>query len=101
MVIGIFLALGVLAFVMAVLILAGRGDFLISDLRGSGAQKYNVRRVRLLNAVLLFVSIVFLVALHFAMSSPNAVKTIRILVGGMIVLAVIQQILTYTWAKRK
>ena len=58
MVIGIFVASCVLLFVMAILVLVGKGDFLISTL-----EKYNVRRVRLLNVFSLLFTIVYLVAL--------------------------------------
>lgn len=49
--IGIMVALSVMLFVMGVLILVGKGDFLIKCFKKHGAEKYNVGRVRLLNAI--------------------------------------------------
>lgn len=101
MVIGIFVASCVLLFVMAILVLVGKGDFLISTLRSSGAEKYNVRRVRLLNVFSLLFTIVYLVAAYFAMSAPSAVMIINVLTGILTVVVIVQLILTYTWAKNR
>lgn len=96
MVIGIFVASCVLLFVMAILVLVGKGDFLISAL-----EKYNVRRVRLLNVFSLLFTIVYLVAAYFSMSAPSAVMIINVLTGILTVVVVDQLILTYTWAKNR
>lgn len=96
MVIGIFVASCVLLFVMAILVLVGKGDFLISTL-----EKYNVRRVRLLNVFSLLFTIVYLVAAYFSMSAPSAVMIINVLTGILTVVVVDQLILTYTWAKNR
>ena len=96
MVIGIFVASCVLLFVMAILVLVGKGDFLISTL-----EKYNVRRVRLLNVFSLLFTIVYLVAVYFSMSAPSAVMIINVLTGILTVVVVDQLILTYTWAKNR
>lgn len=86
----------VLLFVMAILVLVGKGDFLISAL-----EKYNVRRVRLLNVFSLLFTIVYLVAAYFSMSAPSAVMIINVLTGILTVVVVDQLILTYTWAKNR
>ena len=96
MVIGIFVASCVLLFVMAILVLVGKGDFLISTL-----EKYNVRRVRLLNVFSLLFTIVYLVAAYFSMSALSAVMIINVLTGILTVVVVDQLILTYTWAKNR
>ena len=96
MVIGIFVASCVLLFVMAILVLVGKGDFLISTL-----EKYNVWCVRLLNVFSLLFTIVYLVAAYFSMSAPSAVMIINVLTGILTVVVVDQLILTYTWAKNR
>ena len=96
MVIGIFVASCVLLFVMAILVLVGKGDFLISTL-----EKYNVRRLRLLNVFSLLFTIVYLVAAYFSMSALSAVMIINVLTGILTVVVVDQLILTYTWAKNR
>lgn len=98
--IGIMVALSVMLFVMGVLILVGKGDFLIKCFKKHGAEKYNVGRVRLLNAIAMFVSVAFMVSLHFVITAPNADKIVWILVAVFLVITGTLQILERTWAKR-
>ena len=93
-------ALSVMLFVMGVLILVGKGDFLIKCFKKHGAEKYNVGRVRLLNAIAMFVSVAFMVSLHFVITAPNADKIVWILVAVFLVITGTLQILERTWAKR-
>ena len=98
--IGIMVALSVMLFVMGVLILVGKGDFLIKCFKKHGAEKYNVGRVRLLNAIAMFVAVAFMVSLHFVITAPNADKIVWILVAVFFVITGALQILERTWAKR-
>ena len=98
--IGIMVALSVMLFVMGVLILVGKGDFLIKCFKKHGAEKYNVGRVRLLNAIAMFVAVAFMVSLHFVITAPNADKIVWILVAFFLVITGALQILERTWAKR-
>ena len=98
--IGIMVALSVMLFVMGVLILVGKGDFLIKCFKKHGAEKYNVGRVRLLNAIAMFVAVAFMVSLHFVITAPNADKIVWILVAVFLVITGVLQILERTWAKR-
>ena len=98
--IGLMVALSVMLFVMGVLILVGKGDFLIKCFKKHGAEKYNVGRVRLLNAIAMFVAVAFMVSLHFVITAPNADKIVWILVAFFLVITGALQILERTWAKR-
>ena len=98
--IGLMVALSVMLFVMGVLILVGKGDFLIKCFKKHGAEKYNVGRVRLLNAIAMFVAVAFMVSLHFVITAPNADKVVWILVAVLLVVTGALQILERTWAKR-
>ena len=98
--IGIMVALSVMLFVMGVLILVGKGDFLIKCFKKHGAEKYNVGRVRLLNAIAMFGAVAFMVSLHFVITAPNADKIVWILVAVFLVITGALQILERTWAKR-
>ena len=98
--IGLMVALSVMLFVMGVLILVGKGDFLIKCFKKHGAEKYNVGRVRLLNAIAMFVAVAFMVSLHFVITAPNADKIVWILVAVFLVITGTLQILERTWAKR-
>lgn len=98
--IGIMVALSVMLFVMGVLILVGKGDFLIKCFKKHGAENYNVRRVRLLNAIAMFASVAFMVSLHFVITAHNADKIVWILVAVLLVVVAVLEILESTWAKR-
>ena len=98
--IGLMVALSVMLFVMGVLILVGKGDFLIKCFKKHGAEKYNVGRVRLLNAIAMFVGTAFVVSIHFVQVARNGGKIVWILVAVLLVVTGALQILERTWAKR-
>ena len=97
---GIIIATCVFFFVMGVLLLVGKGDFMIKILRKPGAEKYNVGRVRLLNAIAMFVATAFVVSIHFVQAARNGGKIVWGLVAVMLVVTGALQILERTWAKR-
>ena len=99
--IGILIAVCVLLFVMGILILFGKGDFMIKSLKKPGAEKYNLGRVRLLNAIAMFVATAFVVSIHFVQAARNGGKIVWILVAVLLVVTGALQILERTWAKRK
>ena len=101
MVIGILIVTCVFCFVMGILILVGKGDFLIKCFKKHGAEKYNVGRVRLLNAIAMFVATAFGVSIHFVQAARNGGKIVWILVAVLLVVTGALQILERTWAKRK
>ena len=98
---GIIIATCVFCFVMGILILVGKGDFLIKCFKKHGAEKYNVGRVRLLNAIAMFVATAFGVSIHFVQAARNGGKIVWILVAVLLVVTGALQILERTWAKRK
>ncbi len=100
MVIGILIVTCVFCFVMGILILVGKGDFMIKILRKPGAEKYNLGRLRLINALAMLVAIPYIIAIHFVARTPDAQNLIWVLTGIMLVVVVILQILERTWAKR-
>ena len=100
MVIGILIVTCVFCFVMGILILVGKGDFMIKCFKKHGAEKYNVGRVRLLNAIAMFVATAFGVSIHFVQAARNGGKIVWILVAVLLVVTGALQILERTWAKR-
>lgn len=98
---GIIIAICVFCFVMGILILVGKGDFMIKCFKKHGAEKYNVGRVRLLNAIAMFVATAFGVSIHFVQAARNGGKIVWILVAVVFVVTGALQILERTWAKRK
>ena len=101
MVIGILIVACVFFFVMGILILVGKGDFMIKSLKKPGAEKYNLGRLRLVNALAMFVAIPYVIAIHFVARTQNVHNLILILTGVVLVLVVVLQVLEHTWAKRK
>lgn len=98
---GIIIATCVFGFVMGILILVGKGDFMIKILRKPGAEKYNLGRLRLINALAMLVAIPYIIAIHLVARTPDAQNLIWVLTGILLVVVVILQILERTWAKRK
>ena len=86
----------VLFLVMGIFVLIGKGDRLVKCLNRPGAERYNVKRVRLLHALLMFVG-----ATSFALFPIflQNVKLTQIIGGVMAFLAAIIIVLQYTWAK--
>lgn len=83
--------------IVGTLIILGKGDSFIKCLRRKGAEQYNVARVRILNALTMFSTAVFFVALYILM--PEVMK-VQIAAGVELFIVVIIQILNKTWAKR-
>lgn len=98
--IGFLIATCVFLFVMAVLILFGKVDFLLNSLKRPGAEKLILWRIRLINALTLFVVMAFVVSIHFVQAARNGGKIVWILVAVLLVVTGALQILERTWAKR-
>ena len=84
--------------IVGVVILIGKGDRFVKCLNRPGAERYNVQRVRLLHALLMFVGAVTFVL--FSVFQQN-VKLLQIIGGVIIFLVVIIIVLQYSWAKNR
>ena len=84
--------------IVGVIILIGKGDRFVKCLNRPGAERYNVQRVRLLHALLMFVGAITFVL--FSVFQQN-VKLLQIIGGVIIFLVVIIIVLQYTWAKNR
>ncbi len=93
---GFLIVFSVLFLVIGIVILIGKGDRFVKCLNRPGAERYNVKRVRLLHALLMFVG-----ATSFALFPIflQNVKLTQIIGGVMAFLAAIIIVLQYTWAK--
>ena len=98
--IGILLAVCVLLFVMGALMLVGKGDFLIKCLKRPEAEKYNLGRVRLLNALKVLVTILFTILCYFVKGFANPEIVIWISLGCFFVVVGALEVMERTWAKR-
>lgn len=87
----LFLAIGIF-------ILIGKGDRFVKPLNRPGAERYNVKRIRLLHALMMFSGSMCFVS--FAVFMKN-VRLVRILGGVFIFVAAILVVLQYTWAKNR
>ena len=87
----LFLAIGIF-------ILIGKGDRFVKPLNRPGAERYNVKRIRLLHALMMFSSSMCFVS--FAVFMQN-VRLVQILGGVFIFVAAILVVLQYTWAKNR
>lgn len=83
--------------VIGVLIFVGKGDRFIKCLNRPGAEKYNVARVRIVNALLMFVGAITFATFFFV---KNNISVIQIFGGVEIVIVLILIVLSKTWAKR-
>ena len=83
--------------VIGVLILVGKGDRFIKCLNRPGAEKYNVSRVRIVNALLMFVGAITFATFFFI---KNNISVIRIVGGVEILIVIILQVLNMTWTKK-
>ena len=87
----LFLAIGIF-------ILIGKGDRFVKPLNRPGAERYNVKRVRLIHALMMFSGSMCFVS--FAVFMKN-VRLVQILGGVFIFVAAILVVLQYTWAKNR
>lgn len=88
----------VLFLVIGIFILIGKGDRFVKPLNRPGAERYNVKRVRLIHALLMFFCAMCFVL--FAIFMQN-VRLVRIFGGVFVFFAAILVVLQYTWAKNK
>lgn len=84
--------------VVGIIILIGKGDRFVKPLNRPGAERYNVKRMRLLHALMMFSGSMCFVS--FAVFMQN-VRFVQILGGVFIFVAAILVVLQYTWAKNK
>ena len=90
--------IAVVFLVVGILILIGKGDRFVKVLNRPGAERYNVKRVRLVQALLMFVGTATFIL--FSVFQQN-VKLLQIIGGVLIFLVAILVVLQYTWAKKK
>ena len=97
----IIIALVVVLITMAILIILGKGDFLIAGYNTASKEekeKYNIKRLRFLISAILLVSVVYAVLMiPFGQDVVWAMTMTAVLV--VLTLAVV--ILANTWAKKK
>ena len=84
--------------VVGIIILIGKGDRFVKVLNRPGAERYNVKRVRMVQALLMFVGAATFIL--FSVLQQN-VKLLQIIGGVLIFLVAIRVVLQYTWAKKK
>ena len=84
--------------VVGIIILIGKGDRFVKPLNRPGAERYNVVRVRLVQALLMFVGTTTFIL--FSVFQQN-VKLLQIIGGVLIFLVAILVVLQYTWAKKR
>ena len=90
--------IAVVFLVVGIVILIGKGDRFVKVLNRPGAERYNVKRVRLVQALLMFVGTTTFIL--FSVFQQN-VKLLQIIGGVLIFLVAILVVLQYTWAKKK
>ena len=90
--------IAVVFLVVGIVILIGKGDRFVKPLNRPGAERYNVVRVRLVQALLMFVGTATFIL--FSVFQQN-VKLLQIIGGVLIFLVAILVVLQYTWAKKK
>ena len=88
----------VLFLAVGIFILIGKGDRFVKPLNRPGAERYNVKRIRLLHALMRFSGSMCFVS--FAVFMKN-VRLVQILGGVFIFVAAILVVLQYTWAKNR
>ena len=88
----------VLFLAVGIFILIGKGDRFVKPLNRPGAERYNVKRIRLLHALMMFSGSMCFVS--FAVFMKN-VRLVQILGGVFIFVAAILVVLQYTWAKNR
>ena len=97
----IIIALVVVLITMAILIILGKGDFLIAGYNTASKEekeKYNIKRLRLLISAMLLVSVVYAVLM---IPFGHDVVMVLMMTAVLVVLALAVVIFANTWAKRK
>ena len=84
--------------VVGIIILIGKGDRFVKPLNRPGAERYNVKRMRLLHALLMFDGAMCFTLFPIFMQN---VKLLQYIGGVLISLVAILVVLQYTWAKKK
>ena len=84
--------------VVGIIILIGKGDRFVKPLNRPGAERYNVKRMRLLHALLMFDGAMCFTLFPIFMQN---VRLVQILGGVFIFVAAILVVLQYTWAKNR
>ncbi|MBR1668817.1 MAG: DUF3784 domain-containing protein [Bacteroidaceae bacterium] len=96
-----FLTLSLLFLFFAILVIIGKGDMLIAGYNTASEQqrmKMNIKRVRIVvSALLVFVAII-LPFIEVFEDHPNIIK---ILIGAIVAISLIDVILINTWCKNK
>ena len=90
--------IAVVFLVVGIIILIGKGDRFVKVLNRPGAERYNVKRVRLVQALLMFVGTTTFIL--FSVFQQN-VKLLQIIGGVLIFLVAILVVLQYAWAKNR
>ncbi len=90
--------IAVVFLVVGIVILIGKGDRFVKVLNRPGAERFNVKRVRLVQALLMFVGTATFIL--FSVFQQD-VKLLQIIGGVLIFLVAILVVLQYTWAKKK
>lgn len=90
--------IAVVFLVVGIFILIGKGDRFVKPLNRPGAERYNVKRVRLLHALMMFSGSMCFVS--FAVFMRN-VRLVQIFGGVFVFFAAILVVLQYTWAKNR
>ncbi len=88
----------VLFLAVGIFILIGKGDRFVKPLNRPGAERYNVKRVRLIHALMMFSGAMCFVS--FAVFMKN-VKLVQVFGGVFVFVAAILVVLQYTWAKNR
>ena len=88
----------VIFIVVGIIILIGKGDRFVKPLNRPGAERYNVKRVRLIHALMMFSGALCFVSFTIFMQN---VKLLQIFGGVFIFIAAIIVVLQLTWAKNK
>ena len=94
------IVLAVILVVMAIVILAGKGDWMIAGYNTASKEEketVNVKRLRLILGILLL----FIAPLLFMIGDHSDKTTGLIFAGIVIVLTTVAVILANTWAKKK
>ena len=94
----IYSVMAVVFLAVGIIILIGKGDRLVKCLNRPGAERYNVKRVRLINALLMFLAAIAFALFSVFLSNP---KLIQIFGGVLVFLVAVLVVLQYTWAKNR
>lgn len=87
----LFLAIGIF-------ILIGKGDRIVKPLNRPGAERYNVKRMRLLHALLMFDGAMCFTLFPIFMQN---VKLLQYIGGVCVFFGAIIAVLQFTWAKNR